>query len=76
MRWLILFLFIFGCQPLSRTDPEVEECVIGPQMDVLKLLRTEEGKYLFVEYPYAEDSPVEIVEDVSAFRKVECPDKP
>lgn len=69
-----MLLFISSCLPLRRTEPKVEECVIGPQMDVLKLLRAEDDKYLFVEYPYAEDSPVEIMEDVSALKKVDCPE--
>ena len=74
MKFIIMLLFICSCIPLRRVEPKVEECVIGPQMDVLKLLRTEDEKYLFVEYPYAEDSPVEIMEDVSALKKVDCPE--
>lgn len=69
-----MLFIICSCNPLRRIEPKVEECVIGPQMDVLKLLRTEDEKYLFVEYPYAEDSPVEIMEDVSALKKVDCPE--
>jgi hypothetical protein len=74
MKFIILLIFIIGCQPLRRIEPRVNECVIGPQMDVLKLLRADDEKYMFVEYPYAEDSPVEIIEDVSALKKVECPE--
>jgi len=73
MKFFIMLLFIFGCVPLRRMEPKVEECVIGPRMDVLKVLRAEDQKYMFVEYPYDEDSPVEIIEDVSALKKVECP---
>lgn len=74
MKFFIMLLFIFGCVPLRRMEPKVEECVIGPRMDVLKVLRAEDQKYMFVEYPYDEDSPVEIIEDVSALKKVECPE--
>lgn len=74
MRYLLILLFLAGCNPLKRSIPEVNECVIGPKMDVMKLLREEDDKFLFVEYPYAEDSPVEIIEDVSALKKVECPE--
>lgn len=74
MRYLLILLFLTGCNPLKRAVPEVNECVIGPKMDVMKLLREEDDKFLFVEYPYAEDSPVEIIEDVSALKKVECPE--
>lgn len=42
-------------------------------MDVWKLLRMDEGKYLFATYPYTEGAPVEILEDVSALKKVDCP---
>lgn len=73
MRYLLILLIVAGCNPANRL-PEVDECVIGPQMDVMKLLREEDDKYMFVEYPYAEDSPVEIMEDVSALKKVECPE--
>lgn len=36
-------------------------------------MREDEGKYLFVQYPELEGAPVHAVDDVSAFKKVECP---
>lgn len=74
MKYFLLLVVLLGCNPANRSLPKVDECVIGPQMDVMKLLREEDEKFLFVEYPYAEDSPVEIMEDVSALKKVECPE--
>lgn len=74
MKFLLVLVLIIGCQPLKRLEPKVEECVIGPKMEVLKLIREEEHKYMFVGYPYGEESPVEIIEDVSALKKVECPE--
>lgn len=75
IKYLFLLLVISGCLGVSNRTPEVNECVIGPKMDVLKLLRTkDEDKYMFVEYPYDQNSPIEIMEDVSALKKVECPE--
>jgi hypothetical protein len=69
MKW-ILFLFILTA---CNQELKVGECVIGTRMDVWKLMRMDGKKYLFVTLPIQEDSPVEIVEDVSAFKKVDCP---
>lgn len=74
MKYFFLLLLIVSCNPVNKNLPEVSECVIGPKMDVMKLVREEDDKYMFVEYPYAADSPVEIMEDVSALKKVECPE--
>lgn len=74
MKYPVMLLIFCGCIAINDRMPEVNECVIGPKMDVLKLLRTDEDKFLFVEYPYEKDSPVSIIQDVSTLKKVECPE--
>ena len=74
MRWIVLLLFAWSCIAMNGHAPLVNECVIGPKMDVLKLLRADEDKFLFVEYPYEKDSSIAVIEDVSALKKVECPE--
>ncbi len=42
-------------------------------MEVWQLLRENEGKYLFVQFPPKEGMPVHLVEDLKVFKKVDCP---
>lgn len=72
MRYFVLLLITISCNT-TQSKPQIGECFIGPQMEVRKLLRMDQGKYLFANYPYDESSPAEIMEDVSALKKVDCP---
>ncbi len=71
MKYLILISFLSACSPSPNL--KVGECVLGTNMGVWKLMREDEGKYLFVQFPELEGAPVHAVADVSAFKKVECP---
>ena len=73
MRYFILVLITMACNSSTSKKPQIGECYIGTRMDVWKLLRMDEGKYLFATYPYDEGAPVEVMEDVSALKKVDCP---
>lgn len=72
MRYLFLIL-IMACDPVKQIDPKVGDCVIGTGMNVWKLIRMEKNKYLFAIYPVQAGSAIKIVEDVSTFKKVDCP---
>lgn len=75
MMRVLLLIILSACNFTGPKPPQVGECVIGTKMDVWKLLRMDDGKYLFATYPFDEGAPVEVVTDVSAFKKVDCPIK-
>ena len=54
--------------------PELKpgDCVIGRGMVLWQLQRNEGGKFLFLHFPLQPDSKLEIVEDTSLYKKVEC----
>ena len=70
MKYLTLFL-LMGC--LTGT-PELKpgDCVLGRGMALWQLKRSEGGKHMFVAFPLQNDTKVEIVEDISTYKKVEC----
>ena len=72
MKFLILFSILSACSP-SIPPPKVGECVIGTNMGVWKLMREENGKFLLIQYPEVEGSPVHTVTDLAAYKKVDCP---
>lgn len=73
MKFVILLLTLVACNPIKQLEPKVGECVLGPQMNVMKLIRMEDNKYLFASVPVTEGSPVDVYEDPRALKKVECP---
>jgi hypothetical protein len=73
MRYLLILLITTACNPFKQIKPEVGDCVLGPNMEVWKLMNTAEKKYLFAKYPVLEGSPVLVINDVSALKLVECP---
>lgn len=68
--WLLL---IISCTPATPPVLQKGDCVIGPGMDIYQLMRESEGVFLFARVPVQEGSPLEIVKDISTFKKVECP---
>lgn len=72
MKYLTLLLLV-SCLDVKKDEPKIGDCFIGTRMDVWKLMRMDEGKYLFATFPFGEGSPVEVVTDVSALKKVDCP---
>lgn len=75
MHLLLLFLLLLSCERLKPVNLTVGDCVIGEGMDIWKLIRADQGEYLFVTNPVEEGSRVELIDDVSTFKKVECPVK-
>lgn len=75
MHLLLLFLLLLSCERLKPVNLAVGDCVIGEGMDIWKLIRADQGEYLFVTNPVQEGSRVELMDDVSTFKKVECPVK-
>jgi hypothetical protein len=73
MKYLIFCLFIISCSPTIIPKIDLGECVLGTDMSIWKLLRKDQEKYLFVQYPELEGSPVHIISDLSTFKEVECP---
>lgn len=74
MKYLILFTLLLACSPTTPVPKvEVGECILGTNMAVWKLLRKEESKYLFVQYPEVEGAPIHALTDLAAFKKVDCP---
>ena len=73
MRYLFFLIILTSCLPLTPSKLEVGECVLGEEMVVWKLLRMEKGIYLFVDVPEKEGAPIRTVEDIAAFKKVNCP---
>ena len=71
MKYLILFSLL-ACSP-SIPPVKVGECVLGTDMGVWKLMREDDGKFLFVQYPEVEGAPVHAVMDLVAYKKVDCP---
>lgn len=71
-RFLILILGL-ACTKTEVMNIKKGECVLGRGMDVYQLIREDEGIYLFARVPVDESSPLEVVKDLSTFRKVECP---
>jgi hypothetical protein len=72
MKVLMLIIpFAFSCQ--SQKQLVVGVCVIGTRMVVWNLLRKEEGRFMFTTLPAIEGAPVEIVTDITAFKRVDCP---
>jgi hypothetical protein len=73
MRLLILLLLLLGCERNKPMNIQVGDCVIGEAMNIWKLIRMDEGKYMFATNPVEEGSQIQVVEDPSTFKKVECP---
>jgi hypothetical protein len=73
MKW-ILFLTFIACIPVKKPDFKAGDCVLGPEMKVWKIEREDEDNYLLSEFPFSEDSKVEVVKDFSTLRKTDCPD--
>ena len=74
MKYVLLFLLL-SCTKASKSKITSGDCVLGGNMQVWKLLRQEDDMYLFAKYPLVEGTPVEMVTDISAFKKVDCPPK-
>lgn len=73
MKYLFLITLIISCTPAKTPDMNIGDCVVGENMEVWQLLREEEGKYLFVQFPPREGMPVHLLDDLSVFKKVDCP---
>ena len=74
MRFLLLLLLL-SCERIRPINLEVGDCVIGEGMDIWKLIREddEDKEYMFATNPVEEGSLVQVVGDISTFKKVECP---
>lgn len=70
---LLLLLFIVSCSVNKAPELAKGDCVLGENMEVWELLRQDEGKYLFAQFPVREGVPVHVVEDLRPFKKVDCP---
>lgn len=73
MRLLLLITLIISCSPSKTPDMNIGDCVVGENMEVWQLLRVDGGKYLFAQFPVREGMPVHLVDDLSVFKKVDCP---
>lgn len=73
MRLLIFFLLLVGCERTKPINIQVGDCVIGEAMNIWKLIRMDEEKYMFATNPVEEGSQIQVVNDPSTFKKVECP---
>lgn len=73
MRFCLLLVFTLACMPVKEIKLVPGECVLGKGMAVWKLISMNHGEYMFAVMPVQEGSPLEIVKDISTFKKVECP---
>ena len=73
MRHFLLLFILLSCTPVKPPVLNKGDCVIGPGMDIYQLMREGEGVFLFARVPVQEGTPLEIVKDISVFKKVECP---
>lgn len=72
MKWIFYIIpLAVSCQ--SQTHIEIGQCVIGTRMDVWKLLQKDGKNFIFTTLPAVDGAPMEIVDDVSAFKRVDCP---
>jgi hypothetical protein len=70
---MILLLLIISCIPKTKIDLTVGDCVIDQEMSLWKLVKVDQDHYLFTRYPLREDSPIEIIKDLSILKKTDCP---
>lgn len=70
---LLLLLIILGCERVKPVKLQIGDCVIGEAMNIWKLIRMDENKYMFATNPVEEGSQIQVVSDPSTFKKVECP---
>ncbi|MCM2350049.1 MAG: hypothetical protein NDI69_08500 [Bacteriovoracaceae bacterium] len=73
MKLFIIITLIFSCTPVKTPDMNVGDCVVGQNMEVWQLLREDEGKFLFAQFPVREGKPVHLIDDIAVFKKIECP---
>ena len=73
MRFLLLLSLLIGCERARPVNIQVGDCVIGEAMNIWKLIRMDEDKYMFATNPVEEGSLIQVVSDASTFKKVECP---
>lgn len=73
MKYLFFLIILTSCLPLKSKELEVGSCVLGENMVTWKLLRKDNAKYVFVDSPVKEGSLMRSIEDISGFKKVDCP---
>jgi hypothetical protein len=73
MKFFMLALLFLGCETVGNFELKDGECIIGPSSTTWKLLRKVEKKYMFVELPESMDSQVQVLDDLSTVKKIECP---
>lgn len=74
MKIIVLMLILLvGCEARRGVDFKVGDCALGGSLGVWKLTKKEQGKYLFVAYPVQEGAALEVVEDISVLKKIDCP---
>lgn len=73
MKYFLLLFLIASCLPGRNIRPEVGECVLGQGMSVWKLLRMEQGKYLFASFPADRDARINVVDVGVPLKVIACP---